>query len=156
MKHFLTLAALIASMAALAQNPNYDPDSNGDDLIGAEDLQSFLAVYNTMLTAEQVTIGYIDDFDFVVANNGDQYYTVPDSIDIALFPDTDPIGSLNFARLILDPTERKMLTFQVDGNSFAGSPINYSDPFHVYAKAVKGYGLKLQTIVYFDGRWFEL
>lgn len=155
MKHFLTLAALIASLAALAQNPNYDPDSNGDDLIGAEDLQSFLAVYNTMLTAEQVTIGYIDDFDFVVANNGDQYYTVPDSIDIALFPDTDSIGSLGFARLILNPTERKMLTFQVNGNSFAGSPIIYSDPFH-YARAVKGSGLKLQTVVYLDGRWFEL
>lgn len=35
-----------------AQNPNYDPDSNGDDLIGAEDLVSLLGVYNTSLAVD--------------------------------------------------------------------------------------------------------
>ena len=52
MKHFVTLAALLTSLIALAQNPNYDPDSNGDDLIGAEDLVSLLGVYNTSLAVD--------------------------------------------------------------------------------------------------------
>jgi len=52
MKHFVTLAALMTSLIALAQNPNYDPDSNGDDLIGAEDLVSLLGVYNTSLAVD--------------------------------------------------------------------------------------------------------
>ena len=52
MKHFVTLAALLTSLVALAQNPNYDPDSNGDDLIGAVDLTSLLAVYNTSLAVD--------------------------------------------------------------------------------------------------------
>lgn len=52
MKHFVTLAALLTSLIALAQNPNYDPDSNGDDLIGAVDLTSLLAVYNTSLAVD--------------------------------------------------------------------------------------------------------
>ena len=52
MKHFVTLVACLASFFALAQNPNYDPDSNGDDLIGAEDLVSLLGVYNTSLAVD--------------------------------------------------------------------------------------------------------
>jgi len=52
MKHFVTLVACFASFIALAQNPNYDPDSNGDDLIGAEDLVSLLGVYNTSLAVD--------------------------------------------------------------------------------------------------------
>lgn len=52
MKHFVTLVACLASFFALAQNPNYDPDSNGDDLIGAEDLVSLLGVYNTSLAID--------------------------------------------------------------------------------------------------------
>lgn len=52
MKHFITLVACFASFIALAQNPNYDPDSNGDDLIGAEDLVSLLGVYNTSLAVD--------------------------------------------------------------------------------------------------------
>ena len=52
MKHFVTLVACLASFIALAQNPNYDPDSNGDDLIGAEDLVSLLSVYNTSLSVD--------------------------------------------------------------------------------------------------------
>ena len=52
MKHFVTLVACFASFIAVAQNPNYDPDSNGDDLIGAADLTSLLAVYNTSLAVD--------------------------------------------------------------------------------------------------------
>ena len=52
MKHLVTLAALLTSLITLAQNPNYDPDSNGDDLIGAEDLMTFLGVYNTSLAVD--------------------------------------------------------------------------------------------------------
>lgn len=52
MKRFVTLVACFASVIALAQNPNYDPDSNGDDLIGAEDLVSLLGVYNTSLAVD--------------------------------------------------------------------------------------------------------
>ena len=52
MKHFVTLAALLTSLVALPQNPNYDPDSNGDELIGAVDLTSLLAVYNTSLAVD--------------------------------------------------------------------------------------------------------
>ena len=52
MRHFVTLVACLASFIALAQNPNYDPDSNGDDLIGAEDLVSLLGVYNTSLAVD--------------------------------------------------------------------------------------------------------
>ena len=52
MKHLLTLTALLISSLAMGQNPNYDPDANGDNLIGAEDLVSFLAVYNTSLAVD--------------------------------------------------------------------------------------------------------
>lgn len=59
MKHFVTLAALLTSLVALAQTPQlpFNPDENGDGLIGVADLQSFLALYNT-------------EFSAAVTNNG--------------------------------------------------------------------------------------
>lgn len=52
MKHFFTLSLFASLLSMAAQNPNYDPDSNGDDLIGAEDLVSLLGVYNTSLAVD--------------------------------------------------------------------------------------------------------
>ena len=53
MKHLLTLTALFISSLAMGQFPNlpYNPDDNGDGLIGVSDLQSFLALYNTEFSA---------------------------------------------------------------------------------------------------------
>ena len=49
MKHLLTLTALLISSLAMGQFPAlpYNPDENGDGLIGVSDLQSFLAAYNS-------------------------------------------------------------------------------------------------------------
>ena len=52
MKHFFALSLFASLLSMAAQNPNYDPDSNGDDLIGAEDLVSLLGVYNTSLAVD--------------------------------------------------------------------------------------------------------
>ena len=57
MKHLLTLTALLVSSLAMAQMP-YNPDSNGDDLIGSEDLLTFLGVYNTLLIDSSLTCDY--------------------------------------------------------------------------------------------------
>lgn len=110
MKHFVTLAALLTSLIALAQNPNYDPDSNGDDLIGAEDLQSFLAVYNTMLTSSQTVVGYVTDLDSAgtFGSNSKTYYSVPDSVDFLCFPP----GEQGEVYVVLNSDKRKALTTQ--------------------------------------------
>ena len=48
MKHLLTNTALLISSLAMGQNdPFWNPDSNGDDLIGFTDLASLLSVYNS-------------------------------------------------------------------------------------------------------------
>ena len=48
MKHFLTLTALLISSLVMGQNdPFWNPDANGDDLIGFTDLASLLSVYNS-------------------------------------------------------------------------------------------------------------
>ena len=57
MKHLLTLTALLVSSLAMAQMP-YNPDSNGDDLIGSEDLLTFLGVYNTLLVQSDLQCDY--------------------------------------------------------------------------------------------------
>ena len=57
MKHLLTLTALLVSSLAMAQMP-YNPDSNGDDLIGSEDLLTFLGVYNTTLMQPDLQCDY--------------------------------------------------------------------------------------------------
>ena len=57
MKYSLTLTALLVSSLAMAQMP-YNPDSNGDDLIGSEDLLTFLGVYNTTLMQPDLQCDY--------------------------------------------------------------------------------------------------
>lgn len=49
MKYFLTASALLFSLVVAAQFPNlpYNPDENGDGLIGVVDLQGLLANYGT-------------------------------------------------------------------------------------------------------------
>ena len=57
MKHLLTLTALLISSLAMGQMP-YNPDSNGDDLIGATDLISVLGLYNTLMIDSSLTCSY--------------------------------------------------------------------------------------------------
>ena len=57
MKHLLTLTALLVSSLAMGQMP-YNPDSNGDDLIGATDLISVLGLYNTLMVDSSLTCDY--------------------------------------------------------------------------------------------------
>ena len=47
MKHLMTLAALFVSSLAMAQIPTFpwNPDGNGDGLIGSSDLIGLLTVY---------------------------------------------------------------------------------------------------------------
>ena len=57
MKHLLTFTALLISSLAMGQMP-YNPDSNGDDLIGATDLISVLGLYNTLMVDSSLTCDY--------------------------------------------------------------------------------------------------
>ena len=109
MKHLLTLTALLISSLAMGQMP-YNPDSNGDDLNGAEDLQSFLAVYNTMLTSEQVVVAYATDLDSAgtFGSNSLTYYSVPDSVNFVCFPP----GVDGTIYIHLNSDKRKALTTQ--------------------------------------------
>ena len=50
MRHLLTMSALLISSLAMGQNnPFWNPDANGDDLIGFTDLASLLSVYNSSI-----------------------------------------------------------------------------------------------------------
>ena len=57
MKHFYAFAALLLSLTSLAQMP-YNPDSNGDQLIGATDLISLLGLYNTLMIDSSMSCDY--------------------------------------------------------------------------------------------------
>ena len=45
MKHLLTLAALLVSTLSLAQFTPYNPDSDNDQFVGAQDLLAFLPLF---------------------------------------------------------------------------------------------------------------
>ena len=49
MKHLLTLAALLVSTLSVAQQMPYNPDANGDDFVGVDDVLGVLGVYDTAL-----------------------------------------------------------------------------------------------------------
>ena len=155
MKPFVTLVACLASFIGLAQNPNYDPDSNGDNLIGAEDLQSFLAVYNTILTSEQATIGYVTDFDSIgsldmIGFEALTIYAVPDSVDVVLWP-PEPLYANSRAALDLNTTNKTVLT--VEGGSL-GVAFSVLENRYVQLHRSPAYPT-LRTWVSLDGRWYN-
>ena len=57
MKQLMTLAALFVSSLAMAQMP-YNPDSNGDNMVGSTDLLDFLTFYDNELIQEDLTCDY--------------------------------------------------------------------------------------------------
>jgi hypothetical protein len=58
MKHLLTLAALFVSTLSLAQQMPYNPDANGDDFVGVDDVLGVLGVYDTALMQPDLTCDY--------------------------------------------------------------------------------------------------
>ena len=55
MKHFTTLLALLLSCSMLAQGPvefPYNPDSDGDDFIGVNDLMALLGEFDLVFSEE--------------------------------------------------------------------------------------------------------
>ena len=72
MKHLLTLTALLISSLAMGQFPNlpYNPDENGDGLIGVVDLQGLLANYGNEFASAVVS----EDGESAIVYMGDMGY----------------------------------------------------------------------------------
>ena len=59
MKHIPTFTLLLAmGLGAFAQSMPYNPDSNGDDFVGVDDVLGVLGVYNTALIDSTLTCDY--------------------------------------------------------------------------------------------------
>ena len=58
MKHLLTLTALLLTFSGLAQQMPYNPDANGDDFVGVDDVLGVLGVYDTALMQTDLQCDY--------------------------------------------------------------------------------------------------
>ena len=58
MKQLLTLTALLLTFSGLAQQMPYNPDANGDDFVGVDDVLGVLGVYDTALMQPDLTCDY--------------------------------------------------------------------------------------------------
>ena len=141
MKHFVTLVACFTSFIALAQNPNYDPDSNGDNLIGVADLASLLAVYNTMLPIDSLNVAYFTDLDTVGYYDGEAMHGLPLDADVVVQNPDHPISLL----VVLQPQKRKSIILE-EGFWVEDSILGIGGP---PARSLRPY-------VFIDGRWFAL
>lgn len=72
MKHFLTASVMLCSFLAAAQFPNlpYNPDENGDGLIGVVDLQGLLANYGNEFASAVVS----EDGESAIVYKGETGY----------------------------------------------------------------------------------
>lgn len=96
MKHLLTLALFAFGLNAIAQFPNlpYNPDENGDGLIGVVDLQGLLANYGSEFSSAVLSedgesaISYIGTMNFplcaVACRNLPGHWELPDLEDLGL------------------------------------------------------------------------
>ena len=86
MKHLLSFTALLISSLAMGQFPNlpYNPDENGDGLIGVSDLQSLLSVYSLPFMVDGLNQCYSDDLPGYDPSPADWNFTLPDSCDVLI------------------------------------------------------------------------
>ena len=107
MKHLLTVTALLISSLAMGQWP-YNPDSNGDDLIGVSDLQSILTLYGLDWNADTIVVMRAEEIP--MDSLGCCWFTqvIPDSIDVVLPPLPSSYGS-NFYEVLFSPDRQSNL-----------------------------------------------
>jgi hypothetical protein len=111
MKHLLTLLAVLFSLTAYSQTNIYNPDSDDDGLITAEDLLIFLSLYNTPFEPNPCNCAcysnlFIEDFahqnesiqDTISAQDvaANLFYAQPDSIRMDFVIAPYGIGTLPF------------------------------------------------------------
>ena len=58
MKHLTTLLTMAIAITGLAQQMPYNPDANGDDFVGVDDVLGVLGVYDTALMQSDLTCDY--------------------------------------------------------------------------------------------------
>ena len=58
MKHLVTLLTMAITFTGLAQQMPYNPDANGDDFVGVDDVLGVLGVYDTALMQPDLTCDY--------------------------------------------------------------------------------------------------
>ena len=58
MKHLTTLLVALVAFAAAAQQMPYNPDANGDDFVGVDDVLGVLGVYDTALMQPDLQCDY--------------------------------------------------------------------------------------------------
>ena len=58
MKHLTTLLTMVITFTGLAQQMPYNPDANGDDFVGVDDVLGVLGVYDTALMQPDLQCDY--------------------------------------------------------------------------------------------------
>ena len=58
MKHLTTLLTMAITLTGLGQQMPYNPDANGDDFVGVDDVLGVLGVYDTALMQPDLTCDY--------------------------------------------------------------------------------------------------
>ena len=83
MKHLLTAIACFFAMSMSAQFP-YNPDSNGDNLVGIDDLLDLLPLYGDEFYPDGYPViqYYTETLEFQGYNEPYQVYFINDSVDI--------------------------------------------------------------------------
>ena len=154
MKHLMTLVALLVSTAAVAQIPTlpWNPDENGDQLIGLPDLLGLLGVYGQVLPSDQPTIGYFTDLDSVGELSGYPIVSVPDSIDILLWPADSVFTSSQGWFLDFNEEQTSLIAESWDSSH----NIRQDTLFFVRRGSTDQLGKRRELVrfVFFDGRWF--
>ena len=121
MKHFVTLVACFTSFIGLAQNPNYDPDYNGDAFIGVTDLTSLLSIYNSSVYDEEYNVVYFQDLPVIGENmswDGEdeaQILQVPDDADLLIWDRSNLPANNTVIHLALSGARQRL---NYEGNTF--------------------------------------
>lgn len=121
MKHLTTLLTALVAFAAAAQQMPYNPDANGDDFVGVDDVLGVLGVYDTALMQPDLQCDYEGtDLEQLFIGLADGSLILDSAYVEYLIYDTIEYYTPGCPDLILDPVvlERSYVCHAAGGNSF--------------------------------------
>ena len=150
MKHLTTLLTMAITLTGLAQQMPYNPDANGDDFVGVDDVLGVLGVYDTALMQpdlqcdyegtdlEQLFSGFVNG-DLVMDSVYVEYF-YSDSVETFVPPCPEPI----FVETVLARSYTlgaAGLSLQPNGLSIScnGTYLGFSRYFQIHFNPATGY-----------------
>ena len=151
MKHLLTISALLVSSLAMGQSSwPWNPDFDGNNLIGVEDLMSVLSVYNAEFFVEY-EVPEDSQYTLALVKSGDEIIRYIDCLRYCTSIGGHIITTSELALFEAEIAANTEWEPSGGGTNIGNSYVNYDQKIYAYDDDGFGRGYRRQITIYPEG-----